>query len=166
MNVTTAPDSFRTALLNEASPPIDKEHSAMSTLAFESPSAPALALRPYQEQAIEAVSIAEARGVRRQLVVLPTGSGKTVVLAHLVNRRPGRALVLAHRDELITQSVQELAMIGGTLDIGVVKAQRDERDAAVIVASMQTLANPKRLARMPGFSTVIVDEAHHAVSRS
>jgi superfamily II DNA or RNA helicase len=138
----------------------------MSTLAFESPSAPALALRPYQEQAIEAVNVAENRGIRRQLVVLPTGSGKTVVLAHLVNRRPGRALVLAHRDELITQSVQKLAMIGGTLDIGVVKAQRDERDAAVIVASMQTLANPNRLARMPRFSTVIVDEAHHAVSRS
>ena len=166
MNVTTAPDSFRTALLNEANPPIDKEHSAMSTLAFESPSVPALPLRPYQEQALAAIAEAEKRGIRRQLIVSPTGSGKSIMFASLVNRRQGRALVLAHRDELITQAVQKLAMVGGSLDIGVVKAQRDERDAAVIVASMQTLANPKRLARMPRFSTVIVDEAHHAVSRS
>jgi superfamily II DNA or RNA helicase len=166
MNATTVPGPFRTALLTESNPPAVKESPAMTTLAFEPPPTPALPLRPYQEQAIEAVNIAESRGVRRQLVVLPTGSGKTVVLAHLVNRRPGRALVLAHRDELITQSVQKLAMVAGTLDIGVVKAQRDEHDAAVVVGSMQTLANPKRLARMPRFSTVIVDEAHHAVSRS
>src|ERR1035441_8338888 len=166
MNATTAPDFFRTALLNEVNPPSDKERPAMSTLAFESPATPALRLRPYQEQALDAINAAEARGVRRQLVVLPTGAGKTVCFATLVNRRQGRALVLAHRDELITQAVQKLAMVGGSLDIGVVKAQRDERDAAVIVASMQTLANPKRLARMPRFSTIIVDEAHHAVSRS
>ena len=166
MNATTAPEPFRTALFTEANPPIDKEHSAMSTLAFESPATPALPLRPYQEQALEAIAAAEKRGIRRQLIVSPTGSGKTIMFASLVNRRQGRALVLAHRDELITQAVQKLAMVGGSLDIGVVKAQRDERDAAVIVASMQTLANPKRLARMPRFSTIIVDEAHHAVSRS
>jgi len=162
MNVTTAPASFRTALLIEPNPPSGKDFPPMSTLAFESPSSPALSLRPYQEQALEAIDVAESRGVRRQLVVLPTGSGKTCVFSSLVSRRSGRALVLAHRDELITQAVQKLAMIGGTLDIGVVKAQRDERDAAVIVASMQTLANPKRLARLPKFSTVIIDECFPA----
>jgi ATP-dependent helicase IRC3 len=166
MNVTTAPASSRTALLIEPNPRVARNISPMSTLAFESPSVPALSLRPYQEQALEAIDAAESRGVRRQLVVLPTGGGKTIVFASLVSRRQGRALVLAHRDELITQAVQKLAMVGGSLDIGVVKAQRDERDASVIVASMQTLANPKRLARMPRFSTIIVDEAHHAVSRS
>ena len=136
----------------------------MSALAFEAPSSPAIRLRPYQSQAIDAIGEALGRGVRRQLVVLPTGGGKTVVFAHLVGKRQGRALVLAHRDELITQAAGKLAMVGGSLDIGVVKAQRDEHDARVVVASVQTLAQQKRLDRLGGFSTVIVDEAHHAVA--
>ena len=59
----------------------------------------ALALRPYQEEAIAAVEEALDRGVRRPLIVLPTGTGKTVVFASLIARRGGSALVLAHRDE-------------------------------------------------------------------
>jgi ATP-dependent helicase IRC3 len=136
----------------------------MTALAFESPAAQPLPLRPYQAQAIDAMRAALGRGIRRQLVVLPTGGGKTVVFAHLASQRPGRALVLAHRDELITQAAQKLALIGGSLDIGVVKAQRDEGDAAVVVASVQTLAQPGRLERLGAFSTVIVDEAHHSVA--
>jgi superfamily II DNA or RNA helicase len=136
----------------------------MTALAFEAPAAPPLPLRPYQSQAIEAMKSALGRGVRRQLVVLPTGGGKTVVFAHLASQRTGRALVLAHRDELITQAAGKLALIGGSLDIGIVKAQRDECDASVVVASVQTLAQPRRLERIGSFSTVIVDEAHHSVA--
>jgi superfamily II DNA or RNA helicase len=136
----------------------------MSVLALEMPDASPLPLRPYQAQALDAIGKAHARGVTRQLVVLPTGGGKTVVFAHLVNQRPGRALVLAHRDELITQAAGKLALVGGSLDIGVVKAQRDEHDARVVVASVQTLSRPGRVARLGKFSTVIVDEAHHAVA--
>ena len=56
---------------------------------------PALALRPYQEEAIEAINTASDEGVQRPLVALPTGTGKTVVFAHLIDQRPGRSLVLA-----------------------------------------------------------------------
>jgi superfamily II DNA or RNA helicase len=121
-------------------------------------------LRPYQEQALEAIRAAYARGVDRQLVVLPTGAGKTCVFASLVSRRDGRALVLAHRDELIQQAASKLATVGGSLDIGVVKARQDDRGARVVVASVQTLAQPGRVERLGEFSTVIVDEAHHAVA--
>ena len=123
-----------------------------------------LPLRPYQEQALDAVAAARARGVQRQLVVLPTGTGKTVVLATLTTRRNGRALILAHRDELISQTVSKLAMVTNSLDVGVVKAAQDDYSARVVVASVQTLASEKRLARIGGFGTVIVDEAHHAVA--
>lgn len=136
----------------------------MTALALEMSSDSPLPLRPYQAQALDAISKAHARGVTRQLVVLPTGGGKTVVFAHLVNRRPGRALVLAHRDELISQAAGKLALVGGSLDIGIVKAKQDEHDARVVVASVQTLARPGRTARLGKFSTVIVDEAHHAVA--
>lgn len=134
----------------------------MTALALEVPAG--LPLRPYQAQAIEAITAAYARGVDRQLVVLPTGGGKTVVFSHLVSRRPGRALILAHRDELIQQAAGKLAMVSGSLDIGIVKARQDEHDAPVVVASVQTLARPGRTGRLGEFSTVIVDEAHHAVA--
>ncbi len=137
----------------------------MTALALEMPG-PALRPRPYQLQALEAISAAYARGVDRQLVVLPTGGGKTVVFAHLVTRRAGRALILAHRDELIQQAADKLRTVSGSLDIGIVKAKQDDYDAPVVVASVQTLARPDRVERLGRFSTVIVDEAHHAVART
>ena len=62
-----------------------------------------LPLRPYQAEAIHAILDAQTRGVTRPLVVLPVGAGKTIVFAHLLHQRAGRALVLAHRDELLQQ---------------------------------------------------------------
>jgi superfamily II DNA or RNA helicase len=135
----------------------------VSALALEMP-ASSLPLRHYQVQAIDAITAAHARGVTRPLVVLPTGSGKTVVFSSLVSQRPGRSLILAHREELIAQAARKLADVSGSLDIGIVKAARDDADARVVVASVQTLARPGRVERLGEFSTVIVDEAHHAVA--
>jgi ATP-dependent helicase IRC3 len=120
-------------------------------------------LRDYQRDALAAIAAGEARGLRRMLVVLPTGTGKTVIFAHLVADRPGRALILAHREELLDQAAAKLRLVDPDADIGVVKADRDQRAARVVVASVQTLAVPGRLARLgSGFATVVVDEAHHA----
>src|SRR5262249_9781050 len=58
--------------------------------------------RPYQYEAVAPLLAATAGGVRRPLLVLPTGTGKTIVFALLVQRRRGWSLILAHRDELIT----------------------------------------------------------------
>ena len=123
-----------------------------------------LSLRDYQQEAVEAV-IAEARnGVRRQLVVLPTGAGKTIVAAGLSARSHGRILMLVNRDELVQQSVEKLGYVWPEQDIGVVKAERDEHDRHVVVASVQTLQHPKRRERLDAksFSLVIADEAHHS----
>lgn len=108
-------------------------------------------------------------GDRRYLLddfTVTHNSGKTVTFAHLLIRRGGRALIVAHRDELIQQAVDKVRQIAPGLDVGVVKGQRDERDAQVVVASIQSLSQPKRLEKMgaAGFSTVIVDEAHHATA--
>lgn len=137
----------------------------MNALPLEMPGTQ-LPLRPYQEQAVNAVEAAYRRGVTRPLVVLPTGAGKTVCFAHLVTRRPGRSLIIAHRDELLMQAAAKLAAVSGSPDIGIVQASRDEHHAPVVVASVQTLARPGRAERLGTFTTVIVDEAHHAVARS
>ena len=75
-----------------------------------------LQLRPYQRECLEAIDTSFCQGVRRPLLVLPTGTGKTVVFARLIAGRPGRALVLAHRDELIRQAADKLAMVGPELE--------------------------------------------------
>lgn len=128
-----------------------------------------LSLRPYQEQALEAITEAEARGVRRQLVAHPTGTGKTVTFAHLIHqqREVGWALVLCHRDELIQQTLDKLGIIAPELDVGVVKAERNELGHPITVASVQTLSRPNRLSQLARYFTlVIVDEAHHAVAET
>jgi ATP-dependent helicase IRC3 len=126
-----------------------------------------IALRGYQREALTAIEEAAARGVRRQLVVLPTGTGKTVVFAEWIRRRGGRALILVHRDELVRQAVEKLAVIAPRTRVGVVKAERDEHGADVIVASVQTLTRPARLDRLRlDFGLVVIDEAHHLAAES
>ena len=127
----------------------------------------ALELRPYQAEAISAIEDAERRGVRRPLLGLPTGTGKTVIFAALIRRRGGSALVLAHRDELLVQATDKIRQVDPAARLGLVKAEANEVEAPVVVASMQTLARESRLVRLPRrFETVVVDEAHHATADS
>lgn len=122
-----------------------------------------ITLRDYQHEAVEAILAAPVQGYDRVLAAMPTGSGKTIVLARVIQRRPGRALVLAHRDELITQAADKIRMVMPGADIGIVKAQRNESDAAIVVASVQSLS-AKRLVTLGAFDTIICDEAHHSVA--
>ena len=125
-----------------------------------------LELRDYQEQAIDAVLTAEARGVRRQVVVLPTGAGKTPMFVSLAARKNVRTLILAHRDELISQAADKVRMWWPDADLGIVKAARNEVWAQdVVVASIQSLS-PRRLVQLGQFGLVVGDEFHHANSTS
>src|SRR6266545_4167080 len=118
----------------------------------------ALELRPYQTEAIAAIEDAERRGVRRPLLGLPTGTGKTVIFAALIRRRGGSALVLAHRDELLVQATEKIRQVDPAAQLGLVKAEANEVEAPVVVASMQTLARQSRLTRLPRrFQTVVVE---------
>jgi hypothetical protein len=95
--------------------------------------------------------------------------GKTVIFAALIARRGGTALVVAHRDELLRQAADKLAVADPALglSVGFVAAERDDVGAPVVVASVQTLARARRLARLPRrFDTVVIDEAHHASAAS
>jgi superfamily II DNA or RNA helicase len=128
---------------------------------------PHLSLRPYQHEALEAVTGAPARGISRPLVALPTGAGKTILFSALAGQRGGRALILAHRDELIQQAADKLRWTIPGAQVGVVKAERNETSAPIVVASVQTLARHSRLRRLPTrWDTVIIDEAHHVEAES
>jgi len=71
----------------------------------------AIELRPYQREALTAVEAAALRGIRHQAVSLPTGAGKAVIFAHLILERQARTLMLVHRDKLIRQTLDKLAMV-------------------------------------------------------
>jgi len=95
-------------------------------------------------------------------VQLATGLGKTIVFAEQIRRRGDRGIVLVHRDELVRQTVEKLAMVMPGVQVGVVKAERDDHSAQVVVASIQTLARETRLQRIiPDFSTVVIGERRH-----
>jgi superfamily II DNA or RNA helicase len=129
-----------------------------------------LKLRPYQSEALTAIN-EHLQVYNRVACVLPTGLGKTVVFAHLIKRAADegkRALVLVHREELAEQAAAKVHSVAPHLTVGIVKAERNEVDADVIVASVQTLARPERRADLMGrgIGVVIVDECHHAVART
>lgn len=129
-----------------------------------------LKLRDYQEEFVAAVESGVRRGVRRQLAVSPTGSGKTICFAEIVRRRADKpTLILAHRDELLQQAREKLVSVAPELSMstGLVKAGSNDVGAPVVIASIQTLARESRLHQLPKhFGTVIVDEGHHAVADS
>jgi superfamily II DNA or RNA helicase len=130
-----------------------------------------LELRPYQKEALVRVREAYKTGKRRVLVSLPTGTGKTVVFAHLPSalKMRKRLLVLAHREELLVQAQDKFRSVDPQLKVELEQAgARASDDARVVVASVPTLARNRgaRLSRLQpdDFSIIVVDEAHHAVA--
>jgi len=129
-------------------------------------------LRPYQEAAKTAIHNEWDSGNQQTLLVLPTGTGKTIVFAKLIEdlvRLGRRVLILAHRGELLDQAADKLAAATG-LGCSVEKAESSCLDEfyRVVVGSVQTLMRQKRLERFPRdyFDDIIVDEAHHALADS
>ncbi len=129
-------------------------------------------LRPYQQEARAAVEGQWDEGVRRTLLVLPTGCGKTIVFAKITEdcvKAGQRVLILAHRGELLDQAADKIKKSTG-LGCAVEKAEQTSLDSwyQVTVGSVQTLMREKRLSQFdPGhFGTIIIDEAHHCISDS
>lgn len=122
--------------------------------------APSFNLRPYQEEAVRAIND-KWNEWQRELLVLPTGCGKTVVFNMIANQRPGKTLILAHRDELIEQARDKYFKMFGD-NPGKIKAMENDI-RPVTVGSVQTMCRRDYSGK---FDTVIVDEAHHAISPS
>src|SRR3954463_3868685 len=106
-------------------------------------------LRPYQSEAIQAVLDSRRSGVRRMLVCLPTGAGKTVIFSHLAQLARRQVLVLAHREELLSQAREKLQQaLQGTAVVALERgAERGSQagNAKVLVCSIRSL-HEQRLA--------------------
>ncbi len=121
-------------------------------------------LRTYQQQAVESVYEFLRTRDDNPCVVIPTGGGKTPVIATIcrdaVNVWGGRVLVLAHVRELLEQATEKLEAIAPDLDVGVYSAGLKRRDTQhpVIVAGVQSIY--RRACELDGFDLIIIDEAH------
>lgn len=128
-------------------------------------------LRPYQREAIAAVIDRRRAGVRRMVIHLPTGAGKTVIFAELARMARQPVLVLAHRTELVQQAAEKVRRALGPEGGEVAVEQASDRASAgarVVVASIRSL-HPDRLARLLShhrFGLVVYDECHHATAEA
>ena len=125
-------------------------------------------LRVYQREAIEAVIAARRDGCARMAVCLPTGAGKTVIFSELARMARRPVMVLAHREELLSQAADKLQRAVGadkrvTIEQG---ERRADPQAEIVICSIRSLHERRlrRLVRERSFGLILYDECHHAVA--
>ncbi|WIX32225.1 DEAD/DEAH box helicase [Salinicola sp. JS01] len=122
-------------------------------------------LRPYQTQAVDNV-IAHFRGSDDPaVVVLPTGSGKSLVIAELARRARGRVLVLAHVRELVEQNHAKYLAYGLEADIFSAGLKRKESARQVVFGSVQSVVNGLEAFAAGDFTLLVIDECHRVALR-
>ena len=146
-----------------------QRHYGLATLARK------IELRPYQEECIQAVLDSLALGRKRLGVSLATGSGKTVIFTHLIDRVPSQdtratqTLILVHRRELVEQAARHCQELypGRSVEVEMGNIHASGY-ANITIASVLSIISPERLARFDPqrFKLILVDEAHHIVASS
>lgn len=129
-------------------------------------------LRPYQQEALDNIVSFSQKGINRQLIVLPTGAGKTVIFSHLplIKKDTLPMLVLAHRAELLHQAQEKIAWSNPDLTIEIEQGEHHAGHTDVVVASVPTMGRSQstRIEKYSPdyFNTIVIDEAHHAAAPS
>lgn len=127
-------------------------------------------LRPYQMDALQISKDKFQAGVNRQIIVLPTGMGKTVCLAQLPLHHgiDKRVMVVVHREELAQQTADKFSKWNPDSPVGIEMAGSYAGDAQIVIASVATVGrkNSQRLAEFhpDTFGAIITDEVHHCTA--
>ncbi|KAF9693281.1 hypothetical protein EKO04_008675 [Ascochyta lentis] len=179
---TLAARSFATSLASLRTPvrhasrarklPITAPPPPPPPLPPAAPPPPKLQLREYQEECIQAVLSYLHAGHKRLGVSLATGSGKTVIFTHLIDRIPAigdatQTLILAHRRELVEQAARHCALAYPDKRVDIEMGNNSASGAAdITIASIQSITSGDRLQKFDPsrYKLVLVDEAHHIVS--
>lgn len=120
-----------------------------------------------QEEALAALEKLREEEVGAGLVVMATGLGKTYLSALDFQQVGGkRALFIAHREEILTQARDSWARVFPDKVMGLLLGGRQEPDADILFASVQTLARKTNLTKFSPdhFDYIVVDEFHHAAA--
>nr|WP_086937631.1 DEAD/DEAH box helicase [Thaumasiovibrio occultus] len=116
-------------------------------------------LRPYQQQSVDAVIHYFRRRPEPAVIVLPTGAGKSLVIAELAKLARGRVLVLAHVKELVEQNhakYEGYGLKGGIFSAGLGRREANDK---VVFASVQSVVRNLDAFR-DQFSLLVIDECH------
>ena len=126
-------------------------------------------LRPYQREAVSRIS-ASLTPATPCLAAMATGTGKTVIMAHLAHAERGRTLILGHTTEIIDQTRDKVALITGEIpdvEMGLRRASTYLFNRTrCVVSSIQTQARRMQRFDPNDFSLIVVDEAHHGHAES
>lgn len=115
-----------------------------------------LKLRDYQEEVLDIIDNLQPGSY---LIQMATGLGKTATFTNI--RRKGRVLVLAHREELITQPIKYY-----NCPVGIEMASNKSNGEEVVIASVMSLTHRLDKFKPDEFDTIIIDEAHHSAAKS
>ena len=126
-------------------------------------------LKNYQRKALHEINTNYANGIKSQLLVMATGTGKTVVFCEFIKELISvekKVLILVHRDELINQAERRLKLHTSE-PFGIEKAERKANNENIVLASVQTLKG-KRLKKFATdyFDVIIIDECHRSTANS
>ena len=122
-----------------------------------------IVLRPYQERLLQECRHAIRFGIKRLLLCVPTGSGKTCISCKIIkgaSAKGYRCIFLIHRVELLYQTAETFKKFG--LEFGIIAPGFPATDAPVQIASIPTLA--RRLGKLPHFDLLVIDEAIHSTA--
>ena len=124
-----------------------------------------------QQEALEALEYyRRVKEWRKGIVVMPTGTGKTILSALDAKKCGGRVLFLVHRLDILKQSVDAYRFVWPTMSHGFLtgEVKENEADCDVLFASKDTLRQPDQLSRFDrqAFDYIVVDEVHHGQSPS
>ncbi|UZH09089.1 MULTISPECIES: DEAD/DEAH box helicase [unclassified Halomonas] len=117
-------------------------------------------LRPYQQEAVKRVVVHFRASSDPALVVLPTGSGKSLVIAELARLARGRVLVLAHVRELVEQNHAKYQAYGLEADIFSAGLKRKEASRQVVFGSVQSVVRNLASFNDANFTLLVIDESH------
>ena len=123
-------------------------------------------LRDYQLECLKIIEDKFSVGIRQQLVVLPTGAGKTVIFSELIKDKNLKTLVIAHRIELLEQAKDKITYAAPFIETGIFCGDRRCHDSQVTIASIQSAINCLDLLKEENYQLLIIDEAHHAAAKS
>ena len=128
--------------------------------------------RAYQKNAVDAVLSRYLNGKSRLLIHLPTGAGKTIIAALIVERmlklpQTGKILFVAHREEILDQTKEKLEQHLPGVNIQIEQgSRRSDLSARITIASVQSLIRRKERFNPRSFTFIICDECHRALAPS
>jgi len=125
-------------------------------------------LRPYQEEAVNSIISSYNSGIKRQLIVLPTGSGKTILIAAVLRLFENKkVLIVSHRSEILNQTLKTMELY---LDarVSVYYSRIKDLSGEIVIGTIQSCHRERSLSSIQdkNFDLLIIDEAHHSCAKT